>query len=55
MWLDPKELSEWAYDYCDQVEDKPEVWKNITDSTSAYFYCRNIKDRPEVRKYIKED
>ena len=54
MWLDPKEMSRWAYWYCRYKEDKPEVRKYITDSRWACYYCKWIKDRPEIRKYIKE-
>jgi len=55
MWLEPEELSRWAYLYCRDIKDRPEIWKNITDSYWAYCYCRVIKNRPELRKYIKED
>ena len=54
MWLDKKELSEWAYWYCELTKDKPEIRKFITDSQWAYWYCRYVLNRPEVRKYIKE-
>ena len=48
--LKPEEVkdSEWAYHYCCEVEDKPEVRKNITDSEWAYYYCRYVKDNPEI-------
>ena len=42
------------YKYCNNVKDKPEIRKLITDSGWAYWYCRDVKDRPEIRKYIKE-
>jgi len=54
MWLEPEELSRWAYRYCLLREDKSEMRKLITDSGWAYCYCKDIKDDPEVRKYIKE-
>ena len=54
MWLESKEISEWAYEYCLLKKDKPEVRKYITNSIIAYHYCRFIKDRPEVRKYITD-
>jgi len=54
MWLETKEMSDWAYSYCKYVKDDPEVRKNITDSYWAYLYCLYIQYRPEVRKYIKE-
>ena len=54
MWLEPKEISKWAYWYCKDIEDRSEIRKYITVSFWAYFYCKWIKDRPEVRKYIKE-
>jgi len=54
MWLDKKELSDWAYGYCLFKEDKPEIRKFITTSLTAYSYCRDVKDRPEIRKFITE-
>jgi len=54
MWLDPKEMSEWAYYYCRTIKDKPEIRKMITTPQWAYWYCMNIKDRPGVRKLITE-
>jgi len=52
MWLDPIELSRWAYEYCLFKEDKPEIRKYITESYWAYTYCKFVKDRPEIRKLI---
>jgi len=54
MWLDPEEMSKWAYYYCRYKEDKPEIRKLITDSQWAYFYCSWVKDDPEVRKNITD-
>ena len=54
MWLEEKELSEWAYRHCMFREDKTKVRKLITDSHWADTYCLYVKNRPEVRKYIKE-
>ena len=53
MWLDPKEISKWAYSYCLDIEDRLKIRKLITDSHWAFYYCRYIKDRPEMRKLIK--
>jgi len=44
--------SPWAYYYCIEVKDKPEVRQYITVPFWAYEYCYIIKDRPEVYKYI---
>jgi len=52
MWLDPYEMSKWAFYYCRDKEDKPEIRKLITDSMAACLYCADVKDRPEVRKNI---
>jgi hypothetical protein len=49
-----KENSKWAYCYCHNIKNRPEVRKHITDSNWAYRYCKNIKDRPEIRKYITD-
>jgi len=29
MWLDPKDLSDWAYYYCRDIKDDPEVRKYV--------------------------
>ena len=42
--------SAWAYWYCRNIKDMPEVRKNITDPEWAYWYCRYVVDRPEIRK-----
>jgi len=42
----------WAYQYCKNIKDSPEMRKLITNSWYAYYYCRHVKDRPEVRKHI---
>ena len=42
----------WAYEYCSEVKDRPEVAKYITASADAYYYCKYVKDRPEIRKLI---
>ena len=44
--------SQWAYHYCYEVEDKPEVRKNITDSEWAYYYCHYVQDNPKVYNNI---
>ena len=35
MWLEPRELSYWAFNYCMYKKDRPEVRKHITDSEWA--------------------
>ena len=52
MWLDSYEMSNWAYHYCRNKKDRPEVRKLITNSRWVYYYCNVIKDDPEVRKYV---
>ena len=52
MWLEPEDMSEWAYKYCRHIEDILKIRKNITISYWAYRYCRDIKDIPEIRKRI---
>jgi len=54
MWLEPRELSGWAYWYCMYKKDKPEIRKNITNSKYSYHYCIDIKDRSEIRKNITD-
>jgi hypothetical protein len=44
--------SEEAYNFCRNIEDRPEVRKLITESYWAYYYCRYVEDRPSVRKLI---
>ena len=55
MWLNPYEMSEWAYYYCKDIKDRSKIRKFITDSDWAYRYCKFVKDRPEIKKYIKEN
>lgn len=50
--LDEYELSLWAFEYCRDAKDDPEIRKNITESGWAFMYCVDIKDDPEVRKNI---
>ena len=52
MWLEPEELSKWAYNYCKTIEDRPEIRKYINDSKWSFWYCKDVKDRPKIRKYI---
>ena len=40
MWID----SEWAYWYCKDTEDDPEIRKYITDPELAFEYCKEIND-----------
>ena len=47
-------ISHWAYNYCRDVKDKPEIRQYITDSNDALWYCKNVKDRPEMRKLITD-
>jgi len=47
-----RDKSWWAYKYCKDIEDKPEVKKYITHSNHAFWYCKDVKDRPEIRKLI---
>ena len=53
MWLNKKEISKWAYNYCRKIENNPEIRKNITEPYYAYQYCL-INDDPEVRKNIND-
>jgi len=52
MWLDKQEVSEWAYKYCIDVKDDPEVRKYITDPEWVYHYCKEVNDDPEIKKYM---
>lgn len=52
--LNEYELSLWAFEYCYNINDDPDVRDLITDSFRAYNYCKYIKDRPEVRKNITD-
>ena len=46
--------SSWAYFYCINIKDRPEIRKYITDSGHAYLYCMYFKDDTEVAKYITD-
>ncbi len=50
--LDEYEISKWAYYYCRDVKDDPEIKKYITDSRWSYQYCKFINDDPEISKFI---
>ncbi len=52
--LNEKRISEWAYYYCRNINDDPEVRKYITDPNWAYYYCKDVEDYPEIRKYITD-
>ena len=54
MWLNPEEMSKWAYYYCKDIKDKPEIRIYITNPYWSYSYCRDIKDRLNIRKNITE-
>jgi len=47
-------ISHWAYNYCRDVKDKPEIRQYITDSNDALWYCMKVKDRPSIRKFITD-
>jgi len=47
-----KEL--WAYWYCRDIKDKPEVRQYITSPKMSFYYCQDIKDRKKVRKNITD-
>jgi len=43
-----KHKSQWAYYYCKDIKDKPDIRKYITTSMWAYFYCREVENTPEM-------
>ena len=47
-------LSMWAYRYCLDIEDDPEIRNLITDSFTSLHYCKFIKDRKEISKNITQ-
>ena len=53
MWLDPEELSEWSYWYCQNIKDRPDIRKHITHSKWAYWYCKDIEDRSEIDRRLE--
>lgn len=52
MWIDPKELSRWAYFQCIKSK-RNDIINLITDSKWAYLYCKTIKDDKKIRDNIK--
>ncbi len=50
--LDEYKISRWAYLYCKDIKDDPEIREYIIESEWAYYYCGNIDDNPEIRKFI---
>ena len=46
--------SAWAYRYCLNIKDIPEMRDKIIESEWAYYYCLRVKDRKEMRDKIVE-
>lgn len=53
--LDEKEISIWAFWYCKNINNDPEIKKYIIDSEYSFEYCYRVKDDPEIRKGITEE
>lgn len=51
--LNEYEISEWAYYYCLNIKDDPEIRKYITNSKWAFYYCIFIENDLEIAKNIK--
>ena len=51
MWIDPKEMSSYAFHNC--LDDNFELVSCITDPYYAYLYCVTFKDDPEVSENLK--
>ncbi len=51
--LNEYKISYWAYEYCLNVKDDPEIRKFITSPIWAFYYCTLVNNDPEVRKNIK--
>lgn len=45
--LNEIELSRWAYEYCRDVENNPEIRKHITNSYWMYYYCKYVRNYKE--------
>ena len=45
MWLEPKEMSEWAYNYCMNIKDSPEIRKNITENNYNLEYKKDLNNK----------
>ena len=52
MWLDPFEMSKWAYYYCQRKNSDNPMKKLITHPKWAYMYCHNIYNDSDLKKYI---
>ena len=52
MWIEPEEMSSWAYQYCRNTKDNLEIRSLITKSKWIYCYCLVVKNRLEIIKYI---
>lgn len=53
MWRNEYNISRWAYHYCRDVKNDPEVKSLITEAYWAFQYFINIKKDKEVLAYIK--
>ena len=49
------EDDEWIFNYCQDIQDHPELWKKLKDSKWIFYYCRYVQDRPELWKKLKEN
>lgn len=43
--LNEFKISQWAYSYCKDIKDDPEIREFITNSYWAYHYCRYINKK----------
>ncbi|MFW6282354.1 MAG: hypothetical protein ACOC1O_06190, partial [bacterium] len=46
------ELSKWAYFYCKETKNDPEIRKYITDSYYAYLYCYTSEEDSKIKNNI---
>lgn len=61
QYIDTKELlkyvgnnNKWIQNYCEYIEDRPELWSRLTEPEYIIRYCEYVEDRPELRAKIKE-
>ena len=50
--LDESKLSGWAYLYCRDTENNPNIKNLITRPYHAYMFCKYVEDDYDVRQYI---
>ena len=47
-----EDKSHWAYQYCKNIKDSPEIAKLITNPSLSYYYCHCVRDDKKIALQI---